>query len=116
MTHLVLKWVLNCLALFLVMKLVPGIQIDQFSALLIGTLVLGLLNTFLRPLVFLLTLPVNLMTMGLFTFVINGLLFQLAAHMVSGFRVSGFFTALLAAFLYSVFSFLLNLIFRTEPS
>lgn len=116
MTRLVLKWVLNCFALFFVMKLVPGIQIDQFSALLLGTLAIALLNTFLRPLVLLLTLPVNLLTMGLFTLVINGLMFQLAARLVSGFRIDGFLTAFLAALLYSVFSFVLNLLFGTARS
>lgn len=114
MTRIVLTWVLNAFALFFVMKLVPGIQIDHFSNLLIATLVLGLLNAFLRPLVILLTLPVNVMTLGLFTLVINGIMFYLAAYLVTGFHVTGFGAAFLAALLFSIFSFVLNMLFRTK--
>jgi putative membrane protein len=116
MTRLLLTWVLNAFALFFVMKLVPGIQIDHFSDLLIATIVLGLLNAFLRPLVILLTLPVTLLTLGLFTLVINGLMFYLAAHLVSGFHVTGFGAAFLAALLFSLFSFILNLLFQTKSA
>lgn len=113
-TRLMLRWVLNAFALFMVMKMLPGIQIDQFRDLLVGALVLGLLNAFLRPLVLLLTLPVNLLTLGLFTLVVNGMIFYLAAQLVSGFRVNGFGTALVAAFLFSVISFALNVVFGTK--
>jgi putative membrane protein len=109
-----LIWVLNSFALFFVMKLVPGIRIDHFTTLLVATLVLGLLNTFLRPIILLFTLPLTVLTLGLFTLVINGTMFYLAASLVSGFRVSGFGAAFIAAFLYSLFSFTLNLIFRTN--
>ena len=114
MTRLILKWVLNSFALFFVMKLVPGIQIDRFSDLLIATLVIGLLNAFLRPLIILLTLPVTILTMGLFTLVINGVMFSLAAWLVQGFHVTGFGAAFLAALLFSLFSFILNMLFRTK--
>jgi putative membrane protein len=114
MTRIVLTWVLNAFALFFVMKLVPGIQIDHFSDLLVATLVLGLLNAFLRPLVILLTLPVTVMTLGLFTLVINGVMFYLAAHLVTGFHVTGFGAAFLAALLFSIFSFVLNMLFRPK--
>ena len=90
MTRLILKWALNSFALFLVMKLIPGIQIDRFQDLLAGALVIGLLNTFLRPIIPLLTLPVTVLTLGLFTLVINGLMFFLAAHLVTGFHVPAF--------------------------
>ena len=116
MTRLFLKWALNSFALFFVMKLVPGIQIDRFQDLLVGALVIGLLNTFLRPLVTLLTLPVTVLTLGLFTLVINGLMFFLAAHLVSGFHVSGFSTAFVAALFFSLFSCILNMLFRTGKS
>ena len=114
MTRLLLTWVLNAFALFIVMKLVPGIQIDRFSDLLVATLVIGLLNAFLRPLVILLTLPVTILTLGLFTLVINGVMFYLAAHLVSGFHVTGFGAAFLAALLFSLFSFFLNMLFQTK--
>lgn len=114
MTRLFLKWVLNSFALFFVMQLIPGIQIDRFRDLLIGTLVIGLLNTFLRPIVILLTLPATVVTLGLFTLVINGLMFYLAAHLVEGFHVAGFGTAFVAALLFSLISFTLNMFFRTD--
>lgn len=114
MTRLVLKWALNSLALFLVMKLIPGIQIDRFQDLLLATLVIGLLNAFLRPVIILLTLPVTLLTLGLFTLVINGLMFYLASHLVTGFHITGFGAAFVAALLFSMFSFVLNLIFGTK--
>jgi len=117
MTRLILTWVLNSFALFFVMKMIPnGIQIDHFRDLLVATVVLGLLNAFLRPLVLLLTLPVNILTLGLFTLVVNGVMFYLAAHLVSGFHVTGFGSAFLAALLFSIFSSVLNMIFRTKSA
>lgn len=113
MTRLVLKWALNCFALFMVMKLIPGIQIDRFQDLLLATLVIGLLNVFLKPIIVLLTLPVTVMTLGLFTFVINALIFYLAAHLVPGLHVTGFGSAFIAALLFSLFSFVLNMLFGT---
>lgn len=111
MTRLVLKWALNSFALFLVMKLISGIQIDRFQDLLLSTLVIGLLNSFLRPIILLLTLPATILTLGLFTLVINAMMFYLAAHMVSGFHVAGFGSAFVAAILFSLFSFVMNMIF-----
>ncbi len=114
MTRLILRWVLNSFALFFVMKVVPGIQIDHFQDLLIATLVIGLLNAFLRPVIILLTLPVTMLTLGLFTLVINGLMFYLATYLVHGFHAAGFGAAFLAALFFSLFSFVLNMIFGTK--
>ncbi|HIJ96951.1 MAG TPA: phage holin family protein [Desulfuromonadales bacterium] len=114
MTRLILKWTLNSVALFAVMRLLPGIQIDRFQDLLLATLVIGLLNAFLRPVIILLTLPVTMMTLGLFTLVINGLMFYLAAHLVSGFHLSSFGIAFQAALLFSLISFVLNMLFGTK--
>ncbi len=114
MTHLLLRWVLNSFALFFVMKLIPGIRIDRFGDLMLATLVIGLLNAFLRPLIVLFTLPVTIATLGLFTLVINGVIFGLAALLLKGFHVTGFGTAFVAALLFSIFSFILNMVFRTK--
>ncbi len=114
MTGLLLKWALNCCALFLVMKLVPGIQINHLQNLLMATAVLALLNLFVRPVIVLLTLPVTLLTLGLFALVINGLIFYFAAFLVPGFHVAGFGAAFLAALLYSLFSSVLNLLFGSK--
>jgi len=96
------------------MKLVPGIQIDHFRDLLVATLVLGLLNAFLRPIVLLFTLPVTILTLGLFTLVINGVMFYLAASLVDGFHVTGFGAAFVAALLFSLFSSVLNVMFQSK--
>lgn len=111
MSNLLLKWALNSFALFFVMKVLPGIQIDRFQDLLLATLVLGLLNAFLRPVIVLLTLPVTLLTLGLFTLVINGVIFACAAYLVPGLHVAGFGAAILASLLFSLFSFILSLLF-----
>lgn len=114
MTRLLLTWALNSFALFFVMKLIPGIRIDRFQDLLLATLVIALLNVFLKPIIILLTLPVNVMTLGLFTFVINGLIFYMAAHLVPGLHVTGFGAAFFAAFLFSLFSLVLNMLFGAK--
>lgn len=114
MTRLILKWALNSFALYFVMKLVPGIHIDRFQDLLLATVVIALLNAFLRPVIILLTLPVTIVTLGLFTLVINGFMFYTAAHLVGGFHVTGFGAAFVAALLFSLFSFVLNMIFGTK--
>ncbi|MDD2899616.1 MAG: phage holin family protein [Desulfuromonadaceae bacterium] len=114
MTNLALKWVLNSCALFIVMKLIPDIQINRIQDLLLATLVIGLLNVFLRPVLILLTLPVTVMTLGLFTLVINGVIFSLAAYLVPGLHVAGFGTAFVAALLFSLFSSILAMLFGTR--
>ena len=114
MIKLILRWALNSFALFFVMKLISGIQIDRFQDLLLATLVIGLLNVFLKPIIVLLTLPVTLLTLGLFTLVINALIFYLAAQLVPGFHVTGFGSAFLAALLFTLFSFVLNMLFGTK--
>ena len=114
MTRLMLKWALNSFALFIVMKTISGIQIDRFQDLLLATLVIGLLNVFLRPVIILLTLPVTVLTLGLFTLVINGLIFYMAANLVPGFHVAGFGSAFIAALLFTLFSSVLNMFFGTK--
>ena len=99
---LIFRWCLNALALMLVAYLYSGVQVTGISAALIAALVLGLVNALIRPILILLTLPVTLLTLGLFIFVINALLFWLVAEMVPGFKVSGFMAALLGSLMFSV--------------
>ncbi len=114
MTVLLLRFTLNCFALFVVMKLVPGIQIERFQDLLMATLAIALLNLLVRPAIIFLTIPVTILTFGLFALVINGFIFYMAAHLVEGFRVAGFGSAFLAALLFSIFSSVLNAIFTVS--
>jgi putative membrane protein len=102
MLMLIARWILNAAALLLVAYLYPGVQVESFFAALMAALVLGLVNAVIRPILVLLTLPVTLLTLGLFLFVINALLFWLVAEIVKGFTVTGFGAALLGSILYSV--------------
>jgi putative membrane protein len=102
MLTLLARWILNAAALLLVAYLYPGVQVETFLAAVIAALVLGLVNAVLRPILVLLTLPATILTLGLFIFVINALLFWLVAEIVGGFRVTGFVAALVGSILYSV--------------
>lgn len=107
---LLLIWFLNALALLTVAYVLPGIHVDGFTAALVAALILGLINTLLRPLLILLTLPVTVVTLGLFVLVINGLLFWFAGSVLKGFEVSGFWVGVLGALLYSIFSSVLTMV------
>lgn len=99
---LLLRWLLLAAALLLVAHLYTGVQVASFGAAMIAALVLGLLNTLVRPLLVLLTLPVTLLTLGLFLFVINALMFWAAASVLDGFNVTGFGAALIGSLIYSL--------------
>jgi putative membrane protein len=107
MVRLLLSWLVNAVALMALPLLVPGVSVESLYAALLVALVLGLVNTLVRPVLVLLTLPVTLVTLGLFLLVINGLLFWFVASFVKGFAVTGFWTAVLGALAYSVISTLL---------
>lgn len=99
---LLARWFLLAAALLLVAYLYPGVTVSGFGVALVASLVLGLLNAFVRPLLVLLTLPVTLLTLGLFLFVINALMFWAAAWLLDGFAVNGFGAALLGSLIYSL--------------
>jgi putative membrane protein len=111
---LLLKWLVNSTALFVVINVVPGISVERWQTLLAGALMLGLLNAFFRPLLLLLALPVNILTLGLFTLVINAMIFYLAAWMVKGFHVAGFWNSFVAALVFSIVSSLLSILIKPE--
>jgi putative membrane protein len=114
--QLLVIWILNALALLTVAYVLPGITVDGIESALIAALILGLINTLLRPLLILLTLPVTVVTLGLFILVINGLLFWFAGSVLKGFEVSGFWVGVAGALLYSIFSSVLAmLIFSRKP-
>ncbi|MGF6533633.1 MULTISPECIES: phage holin family protein [Paraburkholderia] len=103
-----LTWVINALALLIITYLVPSIHIRSFGTALIVAVVLGLINTVLRPVLILLTLPVTIITLGLFILVVNALCFWLCASLLKGFEVSGFWSAFIGSILYSIVSWLLS--------
>ena len=98
---IIVRWLLLAAALLLVANLYSGVSVASFGSALIAALVLGLFNTLVRPLLVLLTLPVTLLTLGLFLFVINALMFWAAASVLDGFNVTSFSAALIGSLLYS---------------
>jgi putative membrane protein len=100
--RLITRWLLLAAALLFVAYLYPGVTVASFGSAMIAALVLGLLNTLVRPILVLLTLPVTLITLGLFLFVINAAMFWTAARVLGGFGVAGFGAALIGSLLYSV--------------
>jgi putative membrane protein len=96
------RWLLLAAALLLVAYLYPGVSVKSFGSAMIAAFVIGLFNTLLRPILVVLTLPVTIITLGLFLFVINALMFYFAASVLEGFHVAGFVAALIGSLLYSV--------------
>src|SRR4051812_31669133 len=115
--RLLIVWLINTVALVLVAYLLPGVSVATFTAALVAALVLGLVNTIIRPILVLLTLPVTILTLGLFIFVINGLLFWFVGSFIQGFQVAGFWWGVLGAIVYSLISWLLTaLVLHRAPS
>ena len=104
MRYILIVWLINALALLALPYVVPGVQVEGFVTALAAALVLGLVNTLIRPVLLLLTLPATILTLGLFIFVINGLLFWFVASFLKGFNVAGFWSAVLGAIVYALIS------------
>ena len=107
---LLIGWLLNALALLGVAYFVPGITVSNFTAALIAAAVIGLVNMLIKPILLILTLPVTIITLGLFIFVINGILFWLVGNFLDGFDVKTLMTGIIGAIVYSVISWVLSAI------
>lgn len=105
---LIADWIVRALVLLVTAYLVPGFKIESVSTALIVALVLGILNLLIKPLLIILTLPLNILTLGLFTFVINALLLLIASNLVGGFHVSSLFTAIIASIVISIVSAIIS--------
>jgi len=114
--NFLLRLILNAIALVVVAHVVPGVHLDGLVPTLIAALVLGIVNAILRPILIVLSCPLEILTLGLFTLVINALLFLLVAHLVPGFHVAGFWSAFWGALVMAVVSFLLALIFPVRAA
>lgn len=110
--YLLFRWIINALALIAIAYLVPGFGVETFYNALIAALILGLINAVIRPVILIFTLPVNVVTLGLFTFVVNALMIWFASTIVKGFTVEGFVPALLAALLLWVVSLVTNMVIK----
>ena len=107
---LIVVWILNAVSLLAVAYLLPGIALASFWSAMLAALVLGLLNTLVKPLLILLTLPITIVTMGLFLLVLNALVFWLAGSLFRGFQVEGFWWAVAGAILYSLISTMFSML------
>lgn len=105
---LLLTWILSACALLLVASVYSGVQVQSFGSALWAVVVISLLNLLVRPILIVLTLPVTLLTVGLFLFILNGLMFWAAANLLSGLSVSGFWAAVWAAILYSLLGLVID--------
>lgn len=114
MAGFIIRWFANIIALLAVAKFVPGINLDSSRTLVVAALALGLVNAVLRPFILLLTLPLNVLSLGLLTFFVNGFLFYVVSKVVKGFYVSDFLSAFLGAMAFSLVSFLLNFLINPQ--
>jgi putative membrane protein len=106
--RLVIKWLLSALALLALTYIYTGVQVSSFTSALIAAAVIGLLNMVVRPVLVVLTLPVTIVTLGLFLFVINALLFWAASGLLQGFHVNGFVAALIGSLIYSLLGLIIE--------
>lgn len=106
--RILLVWLVNTLALIAVAYLMPSISVASFTAALVAALILGLVNAVIRPILIMLTLPVTIVTLGLFIFVLNGLLFWFVGSFIDGFVVQGFWSGFFGAILFSIVSWVLS--------
>src|SRR5215471_9043916 len=106
--RLILTWIINAVALLALPYIFKSITVDDIVTALIVALVLGLINTLIRPILVILTLPVTILTLGLFIFIINGLLFWAVGSFVPGFHVAGFWSGVFGAIVYSIISWALS--------
>lgn len=115
MLQLLLSWALYSLILLLVSAIIPGVWVSSFGVALLATFVLALVNLIIKPILALLTLPINILTLGIFSFVLNALMFGLAAWMVPGFEVTNFWAALFGSLLMALVSGILPALFSSKP-
>ena len=108
MRGLVIRWVVSAVALYLTSLVVRGIEVQGIGSLFFAAATIGILNALVRPVILLLTLPLNILTLGLFTLVVNAAMLKLASEVVRGFEVHGFWSALGGWLLLSFFTFLIN--------
>lgn len=107
---LLLRWILFTLAIMFTAWLVPGIGVESFQSAMLVTVIMALINIFVRPLIVFITLPINILTLGIFTLVINALLFMLAGYLAPGFEVDGFLSAFLGSIVLSFLGLIINMV------
>ncbi|MBC7428799.1 MAG: phage holin family protein [Bacteriovorax sp.] len=112
MLSILLIWILSAIALLITSRLVKGFEIQDFTAAMVASLIIGLLNAVLRPILILLTLPINILTLGLFTFVVNAIVLKTAAGMMKSFKIDRWMTAIIAAIVLVIVQLLISFFFK----
>lgn len=107
---LLVRWILFTLAIMFVAWLVPGINVENFQSAMLVTVIIALINIFIRPLIVFITLPINILTLGVFTLVINALLLMLAGYLAPGFYVDGFLSAFLGSIVLAFLGLIINMV------
>jgi putative membrane protein len=116
MAHLLLRWLINTIALFLLVQFVPGFHAGSWTTLAIAALVLGLLNALVKPILFVLTLPLTVLTLGLFLIILNGIILELTAWLVPAFKIDDFISACIGAIVLGLISLVTHRIGREKES
>lgn len=106
--NILINWILSAMAVFAAAYILPGVHVQSFTAALVAALVIGIFNAILKPILVILTLPITILTLGFFTFVIQALLIMLAANIVPGFSIDGFLWALVLALVLTIINFFLH--------
>lgn len=112
--YVLLRWIINAATLLIIAQILPGVELSGWYAAFITALILGLVNAVIRPVLVFLTLPINILTLGLFVLVINGLLFWFVASFIDGFAVAGFWAAFWGALILSIVSWFTNYLLKQE--
>lgn len=115
MLNILINWLVSGLVVFAASYLLPGVHIEGFFTALVVALILGILNALVKPVLFLLTLPITLLTLGMFMFVLNALLVLLTSALVPGFKVDGFLWAMIFSLVISIFGSFTHILFKNKP-
>ena len=115
MISIITRWLIITMAILLASQFVPGIKVDSVSTAVIAAAVLGLINVFIKPVLIILTLPLNILTLGVFTFFLNALMLELVAYFVKGFEVQSFLAAFLGSLIISIVTWFANYYINIKP-
>lgn len=110
--QILINWIISAMIVFAVSYIVPGVKVDTFTSALVVALVLGIINAFLKPVLLILTLPINVLTLGLFTFILNAMLIILVSKIVPGFEVNSFLSAFIFGIILSIANTFVNFAYK----
>jgi putative membrane protein len=115
MVLIITRWLIITMAILVASMLVPGIKVDSLTTAIIAAALLGLINVFIKPVLLILTLPLSILTLGVFTFIINALMLELVAYFVKGFEVQSFLAAFLGSLIISIVTWFANYFINIKP-